>query len=394
MRARSVLLLAVALGCGLVASIGITQVMARRGAGQSNKDLTPIFVAQEDIPMGDPISPQLLQQEEWPKDKIPPSALAKIEDIENRRPKSIIFKGSPILDNQLWPKGNNAGGAQPYIPKGYKVVAVKVDDVSALGGILRPGDRVDVLVYMQSDPAHGVLRTEVRTFLQDVKVFGINEVYEPDTASGDKKLSNARTVELLLTPRQAQAATLASEMGKIRLSLRSLEVDDQPPPPGTDIMQLFSNQPDKADRNKEAGLSALPEDIQKAIAEAQHAKPSPPPPPPTPTPPTSTPPTSVGSDPPKSSDEWKMTLIGGSEVNHLTLEPESDPNGPPALQSWRVNGLPSSHGKSGSAPASSPSLLPFPTAPNADKGKPGTGNNASPDGNNPVSQPAKMQKVS
>ncbi len=158
-----------------------------------------------------------------------------MEDVENRRPKSIIFKGSPILDNQLWPKGNNAGGAQPYIPKGYRVVAVKVDDVSSLGGILRPGDRVDVLVYVQSDPAHGIRRTEARTFLQDVKVFGINEVFEPDSAGGDKKLSNARTVELLLTPKQAQAATLASEMGKIRLSLRSLEVDEGPPPPGTDI---------------------------------------------------------------------------------------------------------------------------------------------------------------
>ena len=150
MRARSVLLLMVALGCGLVASIGITQVMARRGAGQPKGDSSPIYVAQEDIPMGDPISPQLLQLEEWPKDKIPPSALSKIEDIENRRPKSIIFKGSPILDNQLWSKGNSAGGAQPYIPKGYRVVAVKVDDVVALGGILRPGDRVDVLVCTRS----------------------------------------------------------------------------------------------------------------------------------------------------------------------------------------------------------------------------------------------------
>jgi pilus assembly protein CpaB len=383
MRAKSVLLLMVALGCGLVASIGITQVMKGRSTSQSPKDGMAIFVAQEDIPMGDPISPQLLQQEEWPKDKIPPSALAKIEDIENRRPKSIIFKGSPILDNQLWPKGNNAGGAQPYIPKGYKVVAVKVDDVSALGGILRPGDRVDVLVYMQSDPTHGVRRTEVRTFLQDVKVFGINEVFEPDAAGGDKKLSNARTIELLLTPRQAQAATLASEMGKIRLSLRSLEADETPPPPGTDISELFGNPPDKADRNKEAGLSGLPEDVQKAIAEVQQVKPLPPPPMPTPPPPS--------LNPPKPSNNWNMTLIDGAKVNRLTLEPEGDPNGPQAAQFWKVNGLPDNHGASGSASPSDPSLTPVPAAPDTGKG---TGNNASPDGNNSNSKPAKVLKIS
>jgi pilus assembly protein CpaB len=388
MRARSVLLLVVALGCGLVASIGITQVMARRAAVLPAKDAAAIFVAQEDIPMGDPISPQLLQLEDWPKDKIPPSALSKIEDVENRRPKSIIFKGSPILDNQLWPKGNNAGGAQPYIPKGYRVVAVKVDDVSALGGILRPGDRVDVLVYVQSDPAHGIRRTEARTFLQDVKVFGINEVFEPDSAGGDKKLSSARTVELLLTPKQAQAATLASEMGKIRLSLRSLEVDEGPPPPGTDMMQLFGNPPDKSDRNKEAGLSELPEDVQKAIVEYQRAKPLPPPPAPTPSPP------SLNS--PKPSNNWNMTLIDGPDVAHLTLEPDGDPSGREAGQFWRVNGLPAGRGTSGSASPSAPSSPPLPTAPDTGKGKPttGTGNNASPDGDNSNSKPAKVQKVS
>ena len=67
--------------------------------------------------MGDPISPQLLQLEEWPKDKVPPGALAKMEDVENRRPKSMIFKGSPILDDQLWPKGNSAGGPSLIFPR-------------------------------------------------------------------------------------------------------------------------------------------------------------------------------------------------------------------------------------------------------------------------------------
>jgi pilus assembly protein CpaB len=384
----------VALGCGLVASIGITQVMARRGANQPTKDSAAIFVAQEDIPMGDPISPQLLQLEDWPKDKIPPTALAKMEDIENRRPKSIIFKGSPILDNQLWPKGNSAGGAQPYIPKGYNVVAVKVDDVSALGGILRPGDRVNVLVYMQSDPSHGVPRTEVRTILQDVKVFGINEVFEPDAAGGDKKLSNARTVELLLTPRQAQAATLASELGRIRLTLRSLEVDEAPPPPGTDSTQLFGTGPEKSDRNKESGFASLPEDIQKAIVEAQQLKPLPPTAAPTPAPaPAPVPAPNPSAS--KPSESWNMTLIDGPKVNHLTLQPEGDSNGPEATQFWRVHGLPADHGTSGPASANEPSSLSPPAAREADKSKPSTstGNSASPNGNNSKSTPAIMQKL-
>jgi hypothetical protein len=91
-----------------------------------------------------------------------------------------------------------------------------------------------------------------------------------------------------------------------------------------------------------------------------------------------------------------MTLIDGPEVSHLTLQPDSDPDGSAATQSWRVNGLPANRGTPGSASASPPSSLPFPTAPDTGKGKPttGAGNNASPDGNNSNSKPATVQKAS
>ena len=312
-----------------------------------------------------------------------------MEDVENRRPKSMIFKGSPILDDQLWPKGNSAGGAQPYIPKGYNVVAVKVDDVSALGGILRPGDRVDVLVYMQSDPTHGIWRTEVRTFLQDVKVFGINEVFEPDSAGGDKKLSSARTVELLLTPKQAQAATLASELGKIRLSLRSLEVDESPPPPGTDTAQLFGNPPDKPDRNKEAGFVCVAGGCprgdrrnpatQAAAAGAAAAG------------------AAAESGSPQSVRQLENDADRRPRRQPLDLgargRPERAPGGP-VLEGERI--ARQSRDLEAQRRRAPPASLPFPTAPDAGKGKPttGTGNDASSDGNNSNSKPATVPKAS
>lgn len=74
MRAKSLFLLMLALGCGLVASIGITQVMAKRTTANQTPavDMTTIFVALDDIPTGDPVTPQLIKLEQWPKDKIPP----------------------------------------------------------------------------------------------------------------------------------------------------------------------------------------------------------------------------------------------------------------------------------------------------------------------------------
>ena len=224
MRARSVALLMLALGCGLVASIGITQVIGNRDtepADQTGDDHT-IFVALEDIPFGKPLTPELLRLESWPKDKVPSGALSRIEDVEGRRTRTTLYAGEPVVENRLSPKGASQQGYSPLIPKGYRVVSVKVDRVSGSGLIL-PGDRVDVLLHLIRNPPRGILKTSTRTILQDVKVFAVNDVVE--TEGQDDKTITAQTISLLVKPQHAQLVMLADEMGKIRLIMRGPEED-------------------------------------------------------------------------------------------------------------------------------------------------------------------------
>ena len=100
MQPKSLILLILALGCGVVAAMGITQVLANRSSGPSAPTIEtdPVFVALADIEMGELIDAQALKLEEWPKDKVPEGALAKLEDVEGRRPKTHIFAGEPIRE--------------------------------------------------------------------------------------------------------------------------------------------------------------------------------------------------------------------------------------------------------------------------------------------------------
>jgi pilus assembly protein CpaB len=227
MRAKSMALLMLALGCGLVASIGITQVMAKRSTDSSGPtgDTAPIFVAVKDISLGESLTAEMLKQEPWPKDRVPSGAISKIEDVEGRRTRQKLFAGEPILEIKLLGKGANAQGASTGIPKGYRVVSVKVDSVSGSGLIL-PGDRVDVLVYLVGSAQKDIIETSTRTVLQDIKVFAVNDVVDLDNKdskdSKDKSIS-ATTISLLVTPAQAAKVTLASELGKIRLVMRGPE---------------------------------------------------------------------------------------------------------------------------------------------------------------------------
>ena len=118
-------------------------------------------------------------------------------------------------------------GADALIPKGYRVVSVRVESVTVHGGLLMPGSRVDIQVYINRNPAGGIPETTTRTLLQDVKVFAVNDVVSMDTPGQDTKSIQGRTVSLLVTPEQAERVTLASELGTIRLIMRSPD-DDAP----------------------------------------------------------------------------------------------------------------------------------------------------------------------
>jgi pilus assembly protein CpaB len=229
MRPKSLAFLLLALGCGLVAAIGITQVMANKNAATDvlPGDNKTILVAMTDIGMGDLLSSQVLKQEQWPKDKVPPGAVSRLEDIEGRRTRTRLYAGEPILDNKLMGKGASQQGATAMIPKGYRVVPVKVDLVSGGSSLILPGDRVDVMVHLLRDANHDVPETVTRTILQDIKVFAVNDVLDLEKEKDGGKSIAAKTISLLVTPEQAAKIMLASQLGNIQLVMRSPE-DDQP----------------------------------------------------------------------------------------------------------------------------------------------------------------------
>jgi pilus assembly protein CpaB len=268
MRPKSLALLLLALGCGLVASIGITQLMAVRnsGTGPVTGDTQAIFVAMTDIGMGDLLSSQMLKLEQWPRDKIPPGAIARIEDIEGRRARTRLYAGEPVLDNKLLGKGASQQGATAMIPKGYRVVPVKVDLVSGGSSLILPGDRVDVMVHLVRDLGRDVPETVTRTILQDIKVFAVNDVLDLEKEKDGGKSIIAKTISLLVTPEQAAEVSLATQMGIVNLVMRSPEDDQHTANVQATPSQLFGTAA-KANREKEELLtSPEPKPAEKTAA--------------------------------------------------------------------------------------------------------------------------------
>jgi len=213
MRPKSIMLLAMALGCGLIAAIGINQIMARPS---TEGETTSIVVAKREILKGDLIKPDDIRLQEWRKDALPEGAIEKIEDLQDKRVRSTIIVGEPLLAGKLL-EGKDGG---PEIPAGMKAVTVKIDNAS-YAGLIKPGDNVDVLVHVVADTQRGIMATTTKQLLSNIKVLAVDDIIERPTAG--EPAVQAKTVSLLVTPKDAMRVTYAQEVGKILLIMRSMK---------------------------------------------------------------------------------------------------------------------------------------------------------------------------
>jgi pilus assembly protein CpaB len=219
MKMKSLILIFIALGCGLVASIGISQVMSQGGKSQKI-EMDQILVAKDAIDSGKKLDANMVQFEEWPKQRIPDGALRKMDELEGKFSSYRFFKGEPILEAKI---SDKRGGVIDDIPPGYRVNNIRVEEDTVIEAIT-PGDAVDVSVFLEAG-RNGVGKTGVYTILKNVRVFAKGGQTERTVDEKGQEV-RARTVSLLVKPVQSQELVLAYRLGKISLALRPPNATD------------------------------------------------------------------------------------------------------------------------------------------------------------------------
>src|SRR6478672_1086698 len=218
MRMKSLILIFIALGCGLVASIGISQVM-NRDTGPS-LEMDQVLVALADIDIGSKLDAQNVKLEDWPKNKIPDGAVRRLEDVKDKFANARFFKGEPLHVSKISDQLRNIA---IQVPTGYRAMPVKVDEDTVMKAV-SPGDRVDVMVFLRRN-GQDIPETGAFTILTNVRVFAINT--NTERASDAKgETSSFKTVSLLVKPDHARELVVAAQMGKIMLTLRRPDEKD------------------------------------------------------------------------------------------------------------------------------------------------------------------------
>lgn len=214
MRMKSLVLIFIALGCGLVASIGISQVLTGANARTGSVEMEAILVTIKEIDINSKFDAQNVKLEPWPKMKLPEGAIRSLEEVKDKFARQRFIKGEPILIDKIT---ETPGTVAPLIPNGFRVMPVKVEEETVMRGI-SPGDRVDINLFVKR--SEEISEPGTYTIMQAVRVFAVGDAIEKST---DPKAGGAafRTVSLIVTPEQMRHLTGAAQIGLIRLGLRN-----------------------------------------------------------------------------------------------------------------------------------------------------------------------------
>jgi len=220
MKLKTILLLAVAVGCGLVAMLGVQQSMNSAGRAEANETVS-VLMAVTDIPVGEVLTPDNVVFRDVDVDTAPENAVRREEDYKDRSATVAILANDFVTLAKLSEPG--ISGPSVAIPPGMRVVTVPVNDTTSHSGMMAPGDRVDVLVTYQSRTQRGQT-TQTKVLLEYIEVFATgNKTVSDGRSDGEQKIKN---VSLLVTPEQMPYVKLAEKKGTLSLSWRRKDDDE------------------------------------------------------------------------------------------------------------------------------------------------------------------------
>ena len=223
MKMKSVVLLAVALGCGLVAMLGVQQVMSSgtQPADQSAPETKTVLVASENIQPFSLLDDSNTTFKELPIAIVPEGAITSRSEIAESRLRYFALEGEVIQVAKLAAK-NYAPSDE--IEPGMRVVTVKVNQTKTHSGLIRPGDFVDVVLTYKTAKTGRRSRQRTVTVLKKVKIFSIDDKRLSNSRDADGNDLKAKNISLIVKPKHGNLLMLAESRGTLTLALRSKPV--------------------------------------------------------------------------------------------------------------------------------------------------------------------------
>jgi pilus assembly protein CpaB len=214
---KTTLILATAIGIGLVAALGARSYLSGRMAELEAKERgrnVAVVVAKGDLAKGARLSSSTVAVRNIPLQFAHSSAVSpeQFERVDGRPLAYNVKAGEMILWGLM--EGKKVPTFSARVEAGRRAITVPVDEINSISGLLEPGDLIDLMVTVDQKGKKITV-----PLMQGVQVMATGQRAVDDPKSGERKIYS--TVTLDTDPRQAQNVIVAREAGRITALLRN-----------------------------------------------------------------------------------------------------------------------------------------------------------------------------
>jgi Flp pilus assembly protein CpaB len=208
MKQKNLILMVVAVGCGLVAAFLTTQINAKG----PKSDEVEVLVAAKDLAVGTLMSKadisKLTVRKKVAKDSLPTTFVVDESELLEKR------LSAPVLADQTFNPSALSNRGVIILPEGMVMVSFPISPGHAAAGFIGPGSKVDVLAVLK-------IRNTLNAFplLVDMHILAVDQHTSYDTKGGT--FPNMSSVSLAVTQEQAMLLQMAKQRGcNLELLLR------------------------------------------------------------------------------------------------------------------------------------------------------------------------------
>jgi pilus assembly protein CpaB len=185
-----------------------------------------VVVAKERIPAKTRLNENMVEIVEVPKEFILDGVIRDVSDVVDNITVTDIYPGEQVLRHNFIAEKDSSKGLSYVVPEGLRAVSIGVNEVTGVAGLLKAGDKVDVMGTMDLEEGLGSAakkRVTVTTVLaQNIEVLAVGQSLANSPEDEDKKEDKDTLAVTLAVPMaKALGIVQVDEKGKLRLLLRS-----------------------------------------------------------------------------------------------------------------------------------------------------------------------------
>lgn len=236
----------------LAAGFYLMVLTSKERALSSNYETAKVLVARNDIPERTVLREDMVESMDIPRkfmqqDCFEIKAPSDIKLIVNLVTRTRLPKGNQLTQSSLISLSPESG-LSVKIPPGYRGAMLPIDP--EMKALIKPGDRVDVLVTFDALMNDGRKEKVTATILQNVLVIAVGsnlgqgmnaKQFKLQAAAEDKTaaFSEKATASLALNPNEAQYLALALKQGEPTVIMRGLGDVEMHPMEMASFRKLF-----------------------------------------------------------------------------------------------------------------------------------------------------------